>query len=72
MGAVLLQKRTSDTAFHPVEFFSRKFTSTQQAYSATDCEMLAIIESLHYWKGYLAGATFVVRTDHKPLEYFFS
>ena len=72
MGAVLLQKRTSDTAFHPVEFFSRKFTSTQQAYSATDREMLAIVESLCYWRGYLAGATFVVCTDHKPLEYFFS
>ena len=72
MGAVLLQKRTSDDAFHPVEFFSRKFTSTQQAYSATDREMLAIVESLRYWRGYLAGTTFVVRTDHKPLEYFFS
>ena len=34
--------------------------------------MLAIIESLHYWCGYLAGTTFVVHTDHKPLEYFFS
>lgn len=34
--------------------------------------MLAIIESLRYWRGYLAGATFIVRTDHKPLEYFFS
>ena len=72
MGAVLLQKRALDTAFHPVEFFSRKFTSAQQAYSATDREMLAIVESLGFWRGYLAGATFVVRTDHKPLEYFFS
>ena len=72
MGAVLLQKHNLHTAFHPVEFFLHKFTSTQQAYSATDREMLAIIESLRYWRGYLAGATFVVRTDHKPLEYFFS
>ena len=32
--------------------------------------MLAIVESLRYWRGYLAGTTFVVRTDHKPLEYF--
>ena len=72
MGAILLQKHTSDTAFHPAEFFLHKFTSTQQAYSATSHEMLAIVESLRYWRGYLAGATFVVRTDHKPLEYFFS
>ena len=72
MGAVLLQKRTTDTAFHTIEFFSRKFTSTQQAYSATDREILAIIESLCYWRGYLAGATFVVYTDHKSLEYFSS
>ena len=72
MGAVFLQKRTMDTAFHPMEFFLHKFTSTQQTYSTTDREMLAIIVSLCYWRGYLAGTTFVVHTDHKPLEYFFS
>ena len=71
MGANLLQKCTTDTTFHPIEFFLHKFTSTQQACSMTDRETLAIIKSLCYWRGYLAGATFVVRTDHKPLEYFF-
>ena len=28
MGAVLLQKRSSDTAFHPVESFSHQLIST--------------------------------------------
>ena len=57
---------------YPVEFFSRTLGQAQQAYSATDREILAIIESLDYWRGYLAGDSIVVHTNHKPLEYFFS
>ena len=72
IGAVLLQKRPTDMGFHLVEFFSCTLGQAQQVYSATDREMLAIIESLCYWRGYLAGESFVVCTDHKPLEYFFS
>ena len=34
--------------FHPDEFFSRTISQAQQAYSATDREILAIIESSHY------------------------
>ena len=58
--------------FNPVELFSRIVSQAQQVYSATNREILAIIESLHYWRGYLSGESFVVHTDHKPLEYFFS
>ena len=72
IGAVLLEKRPTDTGFHHVEFFSQTLGQAQQAYSDTDREMLAIIESLRYWRGYLAGESFVVCTNHKPLENFFS
>ena len=58
--------------FHPVEFFSWTLGQAQQVYSATDREILAIIKSLRYWRGYLAGESSVVYTNHKPLEYFFS
>ena len=60
MGAILLQERTLDTAFHLVKFFLRKLTSTQQAYSAIDREMLAIVKSLYYWRGYLLGSVCVL------------
>ena len=58
--------------FHPVEFFPRILGQAQQVYSATDREILAIIKSLRYWRGYLAGESFVACINHKPPEYFFS
>ena len=72
MGAVLFQKTPGSSSFHPVAFFSRKLNQAQQGYSATDREMLAIVESLTHWRHYLHGLTFVVKTDHKPLTFFFS
>ena len=71
VGAVLLQG-TATTNLHPVAYFSRKLSPTQQNYSATDREFFAIIEALgHFWH-VLAGLDFIVRTDHEPLTYFFS
>ena len=58
--------------FHPVEFFSPTLGQAQQIYSATDGEILATIEGLNYWRGFLARESFVVCTGHKPLEYLFS
>ena len=34
--------------------------------------MLAIVEALRYWRPYLHGKKFVVRTDYRPLMYFFA
>jgi hypothetical protein len=53
MGAVItLQKRH-------IAFFSRKLSTTQQKYSVTDIELLAIIETLNFklkeFKGILWG-----------------
>ena len=45
MGAALLQRMPGDRSLHPVAFFSRKLNQAQQNYSATDREMLAIVES---------------------------
>ena len=72
IGAVLLQKTSGSGCFRPVAYFSRKLNAAQQNYSATDREMLAIVETLKHWRHYLHGLSFVVRTDHKPLTYFFS
>ena len=72
IGAVLLQKGPSDASFHPVVFFSKKLKLAEQNYSATDREMLAIVEALTHWRHYLHGLQFVVKADHKPLTFFFS
>ena len=52
--------------------YSRKFNDTKCLYSATDKEMLAVVDFLCYFKHVLLGHNFVVYTDHKPLITYFS
>lgn len=48
-------------------FFSKKFTDAQSKYSATQRELLAVVESLKFFKPYLLHKKFVLRTDHQAL-----
>ena len=49
LGAVVTQGNK------PIVFFSRKLTETQQRYSMTKFELLAIVETLKEFKGILWG-----------------
>ncbi len=51
----------------PIAFFSRKLSKTQQKYSVTEIELLAIVETLKEFKGLLWGQDIKVYTDHKNL-----
>ncbi len=61
LGAVITQGNK------PIAFFSRKLTETQQRYSVTKIELLAIVETLKEFKGMLWGQKLKVFTDHKNL-----
>ena len=61
LGAVITQSN------RPLAFFSRKLSKTQQKYSVTEQELLAIVETLKEFKGMLWGQTITVYTDHKNL-----
>jgi hypothetical protein len=61
MGAVITQDD------RPIAFFSRKLSETQQKYSVTDIELLAIVETLKESKGMLWGQDIKVYTDHRKL-----
>jgi hypothetical protein len=61
LGAVIVQKN------RPIAFFSRKLTETQEKYSVTEQELLAIVECLKEFKGMLWGQRIKVYTDHKNL-----
>ncbi len=61
LGAVI----TEDN--RPIAFFSRKLSKMQQKYSATEIELLAIVETLKEIKGILWGQDLKVYTDHKNL-----
>jgi hypothetical protein len=61
LGAVITQDN------RPIAFFSRKLYKTQQKYSVTEIELLAIVETLKEFKWMLWGQDIKVYTDHKNL-----
>ena len=61
LGAVITQDN------RPITFFSRKLFVTQEKYSVTKIELLAIVETLKEFKGMLWGQQIKVYTDHKNL-----
>eukprot|EP00804_Cyclotella_cryptica_P016192 CCRYP_005685-RA/>CCRYP_005685-RA protein AED:0.45 eAED:0.81 QI:0/0/0/1/0.5/0.33/3/0/553 len=61
LGAVITQNN------RPLAFFSRKLSPTQQKYSVTEQELLAIVETLKEFKGMLWGQHITVYTDRKNL-----
>ena len=48
-------------------YASRALTATEQHYSQTDKEFLAVVNGVEHFHLYLFGSNFVVITDHKPL-----
>lgn len=69
LGAVLQQLK--EGMWQPLAFFSRKLSPTQQKYSPYDRELLAIYESIKYFRHMLEASHFTIYTDHKPLVYAF-
>jgi hypothetical protein len=51
----------------PLASLSRKLSKTQQKYSVTEIELLAIVETLKEFKGMLWGQNIKVYTDHQNL-----
>ena len=49
----------------PIAFFSRKLNETQQYYSVTEIELLAIVKTLKEFKDMLWGQRIKVFTDNK-------
>ena len=71
-GAVLLQYEDSDKKWHPVAFYSKKFSPAELNYDIHDKEMVVIVDCFQEWRHMLCGSTnrVVVYTDHRNLEYF--
>lgn len=65
IGAVLMQ--THPNGDLPVAYLSKKLTTTQSNWPATEQECYAIIHAIEKWHKYLDGREFTIETDHKPL-----
>ena len=50
-----------------VSYASRLLTASQQKYSATERECLAMVEGIRHYRSYLYGKKFKVYTDHSAL-----
>jgi His(2)-Cys(2) zinc finger./Integrase core domain. len=70
IGAVLSQGKIGSDL--PVGYASRTLNSSEQHYSTTEKELLAIVWATKYFRPYLYGRRFTIVTDHKPLQWLFS
>ena len=74
IGAVLIQRDDPDEEGQPgqerpVCYYGRKFTSHEQNYSATEAELLGVVEAIKQFRPYLWGRRFRVVTDHAALRW---
>ena len=53
-----------------VEFFSKRFTQTEQRYSTNEREALALVLGVLHFKYVLIGTKFTVYTDHSSLTHW--
>lgn len=65
LGAVLLQDNK------PVSYASRTLNIHETRYNTTEKELLAVIWAIKYYRPYLYGKTFELRTDHQALVWLY-
>lgn len=70
LGAVLVQIRNN--AERVIAYASKSLTITEQCYSTTEKEALAIVWGVERFSVYLLGIHFELETDHKALQTLFS
>lgn len=69
IGAVLSQMQ--DGRERVISYGSRTLTKSERNYCITDKESLAVRHFIEYYKKYLLGRKFLVRTDHQALVWLF-
>ena len=67
IGAVLSQQ--FEEGEKPIAFASRTLTQPETRYTVTRRELLACVEYTQYFRQYLLGKSFLLRTDHGSLRW---
>lgn len=65
VGAVLSQE--GNLGEQPVAFTSRRLAPAETRYSTIERELLGVVWAVEYFRPYLLGRKFRIKTDHKPL-----
>jgi hypothetical protein len=69
LGACITQER--DGLWHPIAYYSRKFTAPEERYDVHDKELMAIVDALQHWRVYAESCSeLTIYTDHKNLVHF--
>lgn len=71
-GAAVLVQSFDEQGERPICYYSFKFTATQQKYSATERECLAVIATIEKFRPYIEGSKFEIVTDHSALQWLMS
>ena len=69
IGAVLSQ--IQDGEEHVIAYASRTLNKVERRYCVTRKELLAIVYFMKYFRHYLLGNEFLIRSDHQPLKWIF-
>jgi len=67
IGAVLSQ--IQDGVEKPVAYASKKLSKSERNYCVTKKELLAVVFFVKYFRHYLLGPRFLIRTDHAALQW---
>jgi hypothetical protein len=71
-GGAVLSHTFPDGSEKPIAFASRSLSVAEKKYSQPDKEGLAIVFGVKKFHDFLFGWKFLIRSDHKPLQYLFS
>jgi len=67
LGAVLVQ--VQEDIERPISFASRQLNKAKSDYSAAELETLAVVWATKYFRCYLCGKNFLVRTEYAALNF---
>jgi hypothetical protein len=67
IGAIL--SKVQEGKERPIAYASRQLNTAEQNYTVSEQEMLALVWATKYFRSYLYGKRFLVRTDHAALSY---
>lgn len=70
LGAVLSQGTIGNDK--PICYASRTLTKTEQKYTTSEKELLALVWATKYFRPYIFGRRFKMVTDHQPLTWLMS
>ena len=69
LGACACQERNGK--WHPIAYYSRKFSGPEERYDVHDKELMAIVDALKHWRIYAESCSeLTIFTDHKNLTHF--